>query len=79
MIKIPPLAFALGTYLPMEINTPVLVGGILSYLVSHSSDDDETNERRLSEGGTVASGLSLAALSAVSLVLSCTSPELTGS
>ena len=56
MIKIPPLAFALGTYLPMEINTPVLVGGILSYLVSHSSDDDETNERRLSEGGTVASG-----------------------
>ena len=56
MIKIPPLAFALGAYLPMGINTPVLVGGIVSYLVSHSSKDDAINELRLSEGSTVASG-----------------------
>lgn len=56
MIKIPPLAFALGAYLPMGINTPVLVGGIVSYLVSHSSKDDAINELRLSKGSTVASG-----------------------
>ncbi|WP_399529829.1 OPT family oligopeptide transporter [uncultured Megasphaera sp.] len=56
MMKVPPLAFALGTYLPMEINTPVLIGGIISYLVSHSSTDEKLNARRLSEGGTVASG-----------------------
>lgn len=56
MMKIPPLAFALGTYLPMEINTPVLVGGLISYLVSHSSKDETINALRLGEGNIVASG-----------------------
>lgn len=56
MIGVPPLAFALGSYLPMEINLPVLVGGLISHLVSHSSDDKDTNELRLSEGSTIASG-----------------------
>ena len=56
MMKIPPLAFALGSYLPMGINTPVLVGGLISYFVSHSSDDAKVNAKRLSEGNTVASG-----------------------
>ena len=55
MMKIPPLAFALGSYLPMGINTPVLVGGLISYFVSHSSDDAKVNAKRLSEGNTVAS------------------------
>lgn len=57
MVEIPPLAFALGTYLPMEINLPVLAGGILSYLVSHSSVDEAVNELRHSKGNTIASGL----------------------
>ncbi|MCH4167307.1 MAG: oligopeptide transporter, OPT family [Megasphaera sp.] len=56
MLKVPPLAFALGAYLPMEINTPVLVGGIVSYLVSHSSADEKINQLRLSKGSTIASG-----------------------
>lgn len=56
MMKIPPLAFALGSYLPMGINTPVLVGGLISYFVSQSSDDAKVNAKRLSEGNTVASG-----------------------
>lgn len=56
MMKISPLAFALGSYLPMGINTPVLVGGLISYFVSHSSDDAKVNAKRLSEGNTVASG-----------------------
>ena len=56
MMKVPPLAFALGAYLPMEINTPVLIGGLVSYFVSHSSKDDALNALRLSEGSTVASG-----------------------
>lgn len=55
MMKIPPLAFALGSYLPMGINTPVLVDGLISYFVSHSSDDAKVNAKRLSEGNTVAS------------------------
>ena len=57
MVKVPPLAFALGAYLPMEINMPVLVGGLINYLVSTSSDDEDTNRLRMSEGGTIASGL----------------------
>ena len=57
MMKVPPLAFALGAYLPMEINTPVLIGGLVSYFVSHSSKDEALNELRLSEGSTIASGL----------------------
>ena len=48
MMKVPPLAFALGAYLPMEINTPVLIGGLVSYFVSHSSKDEALNELRLS-------------------------------
>jgi len=56
MMKVPPLAFALGAYLPMGINTPVLVGGLISYFVSHSSDDEKVSAKRLSEGNTVASG-----------------------
>lgn len=56
MMKVPPLAFALGAYLPMGINTPVLVGGLISYFVSHSSKDEKVNAKRLSEGNTVASG-----------------------
>ena len=56
MMKVPPLAFALGAYLPMEINTPVLIGGLVSYFVSHSSKDEALNELRLSEGSTIASG-----------------------
>ena len=56
MMKVPPLAFALGAYLPMEINPPVLIGGLVSYFVSHSSKDEALNELRLSEGSTIASG-----------------------
>lgn len=56
MMKVPPLAFALGAYLPMEINTPVLIGGLVSYFVSHSSNDEALNKLRLSEGSTIASG-----------------------
>ena len=55
-LKIPPLPFALGAYLPMGINTPVLVGGLISYFVSHSSKDEKINQLRLAEGNTVASG-----------------------
>ncbi len=57
MVKVPPLAFALGAYLPMEINMPVLVGALINYLVSTSSDDEDTNRLRMSKGGTIASGL----------------------
>ncbi len=57
MIKVPPLAFALGAYLPMEINTPLLIGGLIAHFVSNSSTDSNVNALRFSEGSTIASGL----------------------
>ncbi|KAF1681976.1 OPT family oligopeptide transporter [Veillonella sp. R32] len=56
MVGVPPLAFALGTYLPMEINTPILLGGFISYLVKRSAKDEAEGEARVNEGGTIASG-----------------------
>jgi putative OPT family oligopeptide transporter len=59
MTGVPPLAFALGMYLPMELNTPVLLGGILSWMVARrrSDDSDEDVKARTDRGVLVASGL----------------------
>ena len=59
MTGVPPLAFALGMYLPMELNTPVLLGGILSWLVTRKgTDDSEKNiKARTDRGVLMASGL----------------------
>lgn len=57
MVKVPPLAFALGSYLPMEINTPLLIGGFIAYLVQNSSKDQKLADLRFSKGSTIASGL----------------------
>ncbi|WP_346353248.1 OPT family oligopeptide transporter [Azotosporobacter soli] len=57
MVKVPPLAFALGAYLPMEINTPLLVGGLISYLVTKSSSNEKLSALRFNVGSTIASGL----------------------
>jgi putative OPT family oligopeptide transporter len=59
MAGVPPLAFALGMYLPMELNTPVLLGGILSWVVARrrDKDDDDTVKARTDRGVLVASGL----------------------
>lgn len=56
MIGIPPLAFALGMYIPLELNTPLLVGGILAHFVSTRSKDEKLNSRRRERGTLIASG-----------------------
>jgi putative OPT family oligopeptide transporter len=38
MLGVPALIFALGMYLPLELNTPALVGGFLSYLITNRSE-----------------------------------------
>jgi len=59
MTGVPPLAFALGMYLPMELNTPVLLGGILSWLVGRKKADDSDADvkARTDRGVLLASGL----------------------
>jgi len=59
MAGVPPLAFALGMYLPMELNTPVLLGGILAWFVGRkrTGDNDADVKARSDRGVLVASGL----------------------
>jgi putative OPT family oligopeptide transporter len=45
MLKVPALTFALGMYLPLELNTPALVGGLLHHLITKRA------ERTGGEGG----------------------------
>lgn len=56
MIKVPALAFALGMYIPLELNTPILIGGILAHIVSTRSKDEELNNARRERGTLIASG-----------------------
>jgi hypothetical protein len=53
---VPPLAFALGLYLPLHLNTPLLVGGIVAHLVSKSSKNEKLNTARKERGTLLASG-----------------------
>ena len=56
MIHIPPLAFALGMYIPLELNTPILIGGLIAHLVSSRSKDEALNNARRERGTLIASG-----------------------
>lgn len=56
IFKIPALAFALGMFIPMELNAPLLVGGIISWYVSTRSKDKELNTARQERGTLLASG-----------------------
>ena len=54
--KIPAIAFALGMFIPLELNTPLLVGGIVSWYVTSRSKDAEVNRERGEKGTLLASG-----------------------
>jgi putative OPT family oligopeptide transporter len=56
MMGIPPLAFAIGMYLPLQINTPLFIGGLISHWVSKSSKDAKVSEARNNRGTLLASG-----------------------
>jgi putative OPT family oligopeptide transporter len=57
MLRAPTLVFALGMYLPLELNLPALVGGVLSYAVNARSERDGESGRAMRERGViVASG-----------------------
>ena len=55
-IGVPALAFALGMYLPMELNSPLVVGGLIAHFVSTRSKDKELNQSRKERGTLIASG-----------------------
>jgi putative OPT family oligopeptide transporter len=56
MIGVPALAFSLGMFIPLELNTPLLVGGIIAWFVSTRSKDAQLNQARRERGTLIASG-----------------------
>ena len=54
--KIPALAFALGMFIPLELNLPLLVGGAINWYVTSRSSDANLNNERGEKGTLLASG-----------------------
>ncbi len=54
--KIPALAFALGMFIPLDLNIPLLVGGAINWYVTTRSKDKAENDRRGEKGTLIASG-----------------------
>ena len=55
-LKIPALAFALGMFIPLDLNLPLLVGGAINWYVTTRSKDKAENEKRGEKGTLIASG-----------------------
>lgn len=56
LLKVPALAFALGMFIPLELNTPLLVGGAINWYVTTRSKDAKINAERGEKGTLLASG-----------------------
>ncbi len=54
--KVPALPFALGMFIPLDLNLPLLVGGAISWFVGSRSKDQKLNEARVEKGTLIASG-----------------------
>lgn len=54
--KIPALAFALGMFIPLELNVPLVVGGAINWYVTSRSKDAQVNRDRGEKGTLIASG-----------------------
>ena len=56
LLGVPVLPFALGMFIPLYLNTPLIVGGLISWYVSTRSKDVALNNARLERGTLLASG-----------------------
>ncbi len=56
LVGVSPLAFGLGMYLPMWLNTPILVGAIVAALVKKTAPDEASAKARGDKGILIASG-----------------------
>jgi putative OPT family oligopeptide transporter len=57
MLGVSALAFALGMYLPIELNTPILFGALVAEYVRRKAPSDEARKARNNRGTLIASGL----------------------
>ncbi len=55
-LKVPALPFSLGMFIPLHLNTPLLMGGAISWFVSSRSKNEKLNATRTERGTLLASG-----------------------
>jgi putative OPT family oligopeptide transporter len=55
-IGVPALPFSLGMFIPMSLNAPLVVGGLVAWFVSNRSKDEALNKARFDRGTLIASG-----------------------
>jgi len=55
-LKVPCLPFSLGMFIPLQLNAPLLMGGIISWFVSSRSKNEQVNKERQERGTLLASG-----------------------
>ncbi|MBQ3627504.1 MAG: oligopeptide transporter, OPT family [Bacteroidaceae bacterium] len=53
---VPALAFALGMFIPMELNIPLVVGGAINWYITSRTKDEKINKEREEKGTLIASG-----------------------
>ncbi|MBQ9077523.1 MAG: oligopeptide transporter, OPT family [Muribaculaceae bacterium] len=56
-LGVPALAFCLGMFIPLSLNTPMLVGGAIAWFVNSRSKDKSVNDARRDRGTLISSGL----------------------
>jgi uncharacterized oligopeptide transporter (OPT) family protein len=54
--KVPALPFALGMFIPLQLNTPLVVGGLINWFVTTRSKSKAENDARGEKGNLIASG-----------------------
>jgi len=47
--RVPVMAFAVGVYLPFDLNVPIFLGGLIAWLVARALDKEKANEARRGE------------------------------
>lgn len=55
-LGVSPLAFALGMFIPQDLNTPLLVGGLLAYFMQKGTKDEKLANARIQRGTLISSG-----------------------
>ncbi len=56
-LGVPALAFCLGMFIPLQLNTPLLVGGAVAWFIGSRSKDKALNSARADRGTLISSGL----------------------
>ena len=69
LIKIPALPFALGMFIPMELNAPLVVGGLVAWAVNRHKNPEQAkannNQGTLIASGFIAGGALMGVVSAI--------------